>query len=247
MAQLPSSPQPARRTLDSLKKLPSSNTHKSLFGTATGSSSTSSSSTIDPSLAHPSPALSPASAHIADRSASRRSNSSSQSGPFVSTSSSQTPPGTWSVSGKLVRKKASGLFREAARSWGRSKSKEVLSFGLGVLIGNQDAQAANNSPHPQPTPPPQPPLPSNSSILSYSPSPPTIDQHPNHATANQASSSAEPTLPSSAGTIGKGPKKRISFHSCKKVKGKPKDNAKIVKRRSEIGFGDWAGKQIFPL
>ncbi|OAV93568.1 WEE protein kinase [Puccinia triticina 1-1 BBBD Race 1] len=232
MAQLPSSPQPARRTFDSLKKHSSSTSHKTLFGTAAPSHS------FDSPLAHPSPALSPASAHPADRSASRRSNSSSQSNPFLSSFSSQTPPATWAVSGKLVRKKASGLFREAARSWGRSKSKEVLSFGLGVLIGNQDAQAAN------PPPPTPPPLPANPSIPPAAPPATTTDHHHHHqdpATPNQAPSSGTATIPSSAGTIGKGPKKRISFHSSKKVKGKPKDNnAKIIKRRSEIGFGDWA-------
>ncbi|KAA1086479.1 hypothetical protein PGTUg99_021227 [Puccinia graminis f. sp. tritici] len=233
MNQSPSSPQPARRTLDSLKKH-SSATHKNLFGSGNSS--------YDSPLAHLSPALSPASAHLADQSTSRRSNSSSQSNPFLPSSSSHTPPGTWSVSGKLVRKKASGLFREAARSWGRSKSKEVLAFGLGVLIGNQDAQAANSPPPPPPPPthptPPPLPLPPNPSILS-SASPALID-HPQHPFTPNRAPEAEPAIPSSAGTIVKGPKKRISFHSSKKVKGKPKDSAKIVKRRSEIGFGDWA-------
>ncbi|KAG0148679.1 hypothetical protein CROQUDRAFT_89950 [Cronartium quercuum f. sp. fusiforme G11] len=69
---------------------------------------------------------------LPDHPHTRRSNSSHS----TATSNSHTPPSSWAASGKLVRKKASGLFRDAARSWGRSKSKEVLSLGLGALIPN---------------------------------------------------------------------------------------------------------------
>ncbi|KNE96208.1 WEE protein kinase, variant [Puccinia striiformis f. sp. tritici PST-78] len=231
-----SSPQP-RRTLDPLGlKKHSSASHRNLSGGKSTTTATNN-NLIDSPLAHYFPALSPASAHLADQSTSRRSNSSSLSTPFPSSSSSNTPPGTWSVSGKLS-KKASGLFREAARSWSRAKSKEVLALGIGALIGNQqDAQTAN-SPHPTPPPPPLPPSSApNGNLPSASPAIFDPQQHPSTPSPALGSGS---TVPSSAGTIGKGPKKRISFHSTKKVKSKSNENTKITKRRSEIGFGDWA-------
>lgn len=151
---------------------------------------------------------------------SRRSNSSQ------STSLSHTPPGSWAVSGKLVRKKASGLFRDAARSWGRSKSKEVLALGLGALIGSS----------------PQPELPPSPSIQT------TLDLNPSAPLPLPSPALTQPLPNSNPTNLNSKPfKKRISLQPGSK-KFRAKDSASTAAtRRSEIGFGDWAGQPLLFL
>ncbi|MBW0477101.1 hypothetical protein O181_016816 [Austropuccinia psidii MF-1] len=216
-----------------------SNSRQTLSSSSSSSSKSSSSTPIissQPQLSSSSPTLNSNQNQNQNQHLNLNLNSNSNSiiDPIDQSNHSSLPqssPGTWSVSGKLVRKKASGLFREAARSWGRSKSKEVLSFGLGVLIGNPDHHQINS--HSSSTGP-------ISSLNSIDKSSSSI--HPStplHSNRLESSNKLLHTSNSVMNTIGRAPKKRISFHGTKKLKGKDKTNSKL-KRRSEIGFGDWA-------
>ncbi|KAH9814975.1 WEE protein kinase [Melampsora americana] len=156
-----------------------------------------------------------------------------------STTNSQTPPSSWAQSGKLVRKKASGLFREAARSWGRSKSKEVLSLGIGALIGNNNNNNNTNDSSYHSTPPP-PDLNQQSPISSshHSLSPSLLQSSPVGTISSQPKhlNGANPNP-----LLIKPIKKRICSLQPGSKKLKAKDQASSsLNRRSEIGFGDWA-------